>query len=70
MFDSIYSNAVTPGQFFLMAAASLVSGILFSWLVSFRIRANRRFFILILKDRRNMLPMPVVFTPAFSTLLR
>ena len=45
MFDSIYSNAVTPGQFFLMAAASLVSGILFSWLVSFRIRANRRFFI-------------------------
>ena len=45
MFDSIYSNAVTPGQFFLMAAASLVSGILFSWLVSFRIHANRRFFI-------------------------
>ena len=28
-----------------MAAASLVSGILFSWLVSFRIHANRRFFI-------------------------
>jgi hypothetical protein len=45
MFDSIYSKAVTPGQFFIMAAASLVSGILFSWLVSFRVRANRRFFI-------------------------
>ena len=45
MFDSIYSKAVTPSQFFIMAAASLVSGILFSWLVSFRIRANRRFFI-------------------------
>ena len=45
MFESIYSKAVTPGQFFIMAAASLVSGILFSWLVSFRIHANRRFFI-------------------------
>ena len=45
MFDSIYSKAVTPCQFFIMAAASLISGILFSWLVSFRIRANRRFFI-------------------------
>ena len=45
MFDSIYSKAVTPSQFFIMAAASLVSGILFSWLVSFRVRANRRFFI-------------------------
>ena len=45
MFDSIYSKAVTPSQFLIMAAASLVSGIVFSWLMSFRIRANRRFFI-------------------------
>ena len=28
-----------------MAAAALCSGILYSWLISFRIRANRRFFI-------------------------
>ena len=45
MFDSIYSASVTPGQFFAMALASLLSGIFFSWLMSFRVRANRRFFI-------------------------
>ena len=45
MFDSIYSASVTPGQFLIMAVASLVSGIVFSWLMSFRIRANKRFFI-------------------------
>ncbi len=45
MFDSIYSAAVTPGQFFAMALASLLSSVVFSWLMSFRVRANRRFFI-------------------------
>ncbi len=45
MFDSIYSASVTPAQFFAMAAAALVSGMLYSWLMSFRVRANRRFFI-------------------------
>ncbi len=45
MFDSIYSLSVTPTQFFIMACASLFSGVLFSYLASFRIRANRRFFI-------------------------
>ena len=45
MFDSIYSASVTPGQFFIMAAASLVSGVIFSWLMSFRVRAKSRFFI-------------------------
>lgn len=45
MFDSIYSASVTPSQFFIMAVASLISGVVFSWLMSFRIRANRRFFI-------------------------
>ena len=45
MFDSIYSASVTPSQFLIMAAASLVSGVLFSWLVSFRVRAKSRFFI-------------------------
>jgi len=45
MFDSIYSASVTPGQFFAMALAALASGVVFSWLLSFRVRANRRFFI-------------------------
>lgn len=45
MFNSIYSASVTPVQLLIMAAAALSSGILFSWLMSFRIRASRRFFI-------------------------
>ena len=45
MFDSVYSVSVTPGQFSIMTAAALLSGILFSWMMSFKIRANRRFFI-------------------------
>jgi len=45
MFNSIYSATVTPVQMLLMAAAALCSGILYSWLMSFRIRANRRFFV-------------------------
>ena len=45
MFDSIYSYSVTPGQYFGMALAALPSGVLFAWLMSFRIRSTRRFFI-------------------------
>ena len=45
MYNSIYSASVTPVQLLLTAAAALCSGILYSWLISFRIRANRRFFI-------------------------
>ena len=45
MFDSIYSATVTPVQFFLMAAAALVSGFFFSWIMSFHIRSKKRFFI-------------------------
>lgn len=45
MFDSIYSAVVTPVQFFLMAAAALVSGFFFSWIMSFHIRSKKRFFI-------------------------
>ena len=45
MFSSIYSASVTPAQLLAMAAAALGSGILYSWLMSFRVRANRRFFI-------------------------
>ena len=45
MFDSLYSSSVTPTQFFAMALASLLSGLVFSWIVSFKIRSNRRFFV-------------------------
>ncbi len=45
MFASIYSASVTPAQFFLMAAAALVTGFLYSWIMSFRVRSTKRFFI-------------------------
>ena len=45
MFDSIYSAMVTPGQFFLMAGTALLTGLLYSWLMSFRIRSSKRFFL-------------------------
>ena len=45
MFSSVYGASVTPGQFLLMAAAALLSGVCFSWLMSFRVHAARRFFI-------------------------
>ena len=45
MFDSIYSSTVTASQFFLMAGVALVAGLLYSWILSFRIRAQKRFFI-------------------------
>ena len=45
MFDSIYSTTVTTTQFFIMMAAAVVSGFLYSWVMSFRIRSTKRFFI-------------------------
>ena len=45
MFDSIYSSTVTPAQFFIMTAAALITGFLYSWIMSFRIRSTKRFFI-------------------------
>ena len=47
MFNSIYSASVTPVQLLLMAAAALCSGVFYAWLMSFRIRANGRFFIVL-----------------------
>ena len=44
MFDSIYSATVTPSQFFIMAAVALATGLLYSWIMSFRVRSTRRFF--------------------------
>jgi len=45
MFDSIYSTTVTPAQFFIMTAAALVSGFIYSWIMSFRVRSTKRFFV-------------------------
>ncbi len=44
MFDSIYSTTVTASQFFLMAAVALVSGFIYAWIMSYRIRSTPRFF--------------------------
>ena len=45
MFESIYSSTVTPAQFFIMAGAALLAGFLYAWIMSFRVRATKRFFI-------------------------
>lgn len=46
LFGSIYNGTgVTATSFFIMAAASIIAGFLFAWIVSFRIRAKKRFFI-------------------------
>lgn len=47
MFDSIYSSSVTVTQFFIMAGVTVAAGLLYSWLMSFRIRSTKRFFIVI-----------------------
>ena len=47
MFDSIFNNANlnSVSQFFIMAAVALVSGLLFAFILSFRVKSTRRFFI-------------------------
>ena len=45
MFDSIYSSSVTASEFFLMAGVAVLSGLLFAWLMSRRVRSTKRFFI-------------------------
>ncbi len=45
MFDCIYSTPVTVSQFFIMMGASVFSGFLYAWIMSFRIRSKKRFFM-------------------------
>lgn len=45
MFDSIYSATVTPAQFFLMAGVTLLTGVVYAWVMSFCIRSTKRFFL-------------------------
>ncbi|MBQ2118540.1 MAG: DUF4956 domain-containing protein, partial [Clostridia bacterium] len=47
MFDSIYSSTVTTPQFFLMAAIALAAGIFYAWIMSFRVRSTKRFFLVL-----------------------
>ncbi len=47
MFQSIYSITVTPEEFFTMAAAALLAGILYAYIMSFCIHSARRFFLVI-----------------------
>ncbi len=60
MFQSIYASTVTPAQFFLMAAVTLVSGLIYSWIMSFRIRSTKRFFLV-----TTLLPLVVASVITF-----
>ena len=42
MFDSIYTSSVTAPQFFLMAGVALAAGLLYAWILSFRVRSSSR----------------------------
>lgn len=45
MFDSVYSSSVTASEFFMMAGVAILSGLLFAWLMSKRVRSTKRFFV-------------------------
>ena len=45
MFESIYTEPVTQNQFFLMALTALLSGLIYAYLMSFRVRSAKRFFL-------------------------
>ena len=60
MFNSIYSATVTASEFFWMAGAALLAGLLYAWILSFRVRANQRFFTVI-----ALVPFVVAFVITF-----
>ena len=45
MFDSIYSTSVTVREFMIMGLSALLSGVVFAWIMSFKVRSTKRFFI-------------------------
>ena len=45
MFDSIFTTTPTAAQFFIMALSAVVSGFIYAWIMSFKIRAKKRFFM-------------------------
>ncbi|MBP5270592.1 MAG: DUF4956 domain-containing protein [Clostridia bacterium] len=45
MFDSVYTTgSVTASEFFLMTVFALAAGLVFSWIISFRVKSTKRFF--------------------------
>ena len=47
MFTSIYSSSVTAAEFFLMAAVAILCGAVYAWIMARRVRATKRFFIVV-----------------------
>ena len=47
MFDPIFSSETLTSveQFFIMAGVAIVSGFIYSWILSFRIHSTKRFFL-------------------------
>jgi len=47
MFDPIFNNTSIPSvaQFFIMVGVALISGFLYSWIISFRVNSTKRFFL-------------------------
>lgn len=60
MFDSIYTSSVTPAQFFAMAGVTIAAGLVYSFLMSFRIRSTKRFFLV-----TTLLPLVVASVITF-----
>jgi len=60
MFDSIYSSSVTASEFFLMAAVALGTGLIYAWILSFRVQAQNRFFLV-----SALVPFVVAFVITF-----
>ena len=54
MFTSIYSSSVTEQEFFSMAAAAVLCGTLYAWIMARRVRSTKRFFIVV-----SMIPFVV-----------
>lgn len=45
MFASIYSTTVTAATFMTMAGTALLAGVIFAWIMSFKVKATKRFFL-------------------------
>ena len=47
MFDSIFSNSEIPSsiQYLIMISVALISGIVYAWILSFKVNSTKRFFI-------------------------
>ena len=60
MFESVYNTSVSPAAVVLMAAAALVSGVVYAWIMSFSIRSSKRFFLVV-----SLLPLVVASVICF-----